>query len=247
MIRRIALQCIAMTALLTLAMSSFATGSAAGAQTELEDLERITQAALTHLRSESGEQSAQLRALPLDPRLRLKRCEEPLRAESASHNAGRIAVRVSCSGPQPWRLYVRIEARRLGTVVVATRHLGAGTLLQAGDLRREERDLSRLPMGYAVQTREVIGRRLQRALRAGEAIPTGALARELLVKNGDPVTIVSGGAGYEISMRGTALRDGRQGARISVRNSSSGRIVQGHVIDRGRVQIGGGPVLPRQN
>lgn len=216
---------------------------AAGDGTALEELERIEAAALAHARAQHGDPGTRLRALPVDRRLRLSRCEGPLAADSHAGPGSRIAVRVSCAGPQPWRVYVRVALERPGSVVVAARHLSAGSILRREDLVTAERDLSRLPRAHAQDPRQLTGRRLRRSVRRGEVIPLAGLARALLVRNGDPVSIVSGGDGYRISMRGTALRDGVLGARVSVRNASSGRIIEGRVIERGTVQAGGGPDL----
>jgi len=212
-------------------------------ETPLQDLQAIEAAASAHARREYSGRGTRLRVLPVDSRLRLERCASPLRTRSDAAAGRRIAVRVSCPGPQPWRVYVRVELQRVGEVVVAARNLNAGSILQRDDLRLEERDLTRLSMAYAEAIGDLEGRSLRRALRRGEVVPLAGLARQLLVRNGDPVSIVSGGDGYRISMRGTALRDGTLGARISVRNSSSGRIVEGRVIEQGTVQVGGGPSL----
>lgn len=214
--------------------------SAAGAVAAIQSPDSIEAAALSHANRHFGRSGTRFRAQPVDPRLQLAACETPLGTDDRGIRGARLAVRVFCESSPRWQVYVRIDAQRNQQVVVAAHPLIAGQTLQASDLRMETRDTARLRGAYATNTSQLIGRTLGRGVREGGVIPAQALERELLVRNGEPVTIVSGGSGYRVNMRGEALRDGMQGAIVSVRNSSSGRIIEGRVIARGTVQAGGG-------
>ncbi|SUX68542.1 flagellar P-ring addition protein [Citrobacter braakii] len=66
-------------------------------------------------------------------------------------------------------------------------------------------------------------------------ITRSELVQPVLVKRDQPVMIVSHTAGITASMPGVALKNGRKGDVIKIRNSSSQRIISGMVDDIGVV------------
>lgn len=63
----------------------------------------------------------------------------------------------------------------------------------------------------------------------------------VLVRRGEPVQIVGGGAGFRVVVQGRAERDGRAGERIIVRNAQSGKAVAVLVGADGRLLLSAGP------
>lgn len=175
----------------------------------------------------------------LDPRLRLRQCTAPLQASVLGGRArvGATSVAVRCEDGRPWTLYVTARVVVFGEVLVAARALRRGETLHAGDLRRERRDLSRLPYGYLSEAAEAEGKVLQRSYLAGQAVQPNHLEAPLLVKRGQQVTLHARTDSVEIRMAGEALSDGAQGERIRVRNHSSDRIVEGEVVAKGVVRV----------
>jgi flagella basal body P-ring formation protein FlgA len=57
------------------------------------------------------------------------------------------------------------------------------------------------------------------------------------IARGDRITLVSNGGGVSVSAPGEALADARRGERLSVRNLSSGKVVEGVVRDQGVVEV----------
>ena len=66
---------------------------------------------------------------PLDPRLRMPLCSQPLDAslESPAQPLGRVTVRVRCDGSAPWTIFVPATVRLFRDVVVVTPHSSART------------------------------------------------------------------------------------------------------------------------
>ncbi len=60
-----------------------------------------------------------------------------------------------------------------------------------------------------------------------------------VVKRGDPVRIVAGGAGFSISAEGVAEQDGRVGSRVRVRNARTGESLRAIVEGAGKVSMPG--------
>ena len=122
-------------------------------------------------------------------------------------------------------------------VFVAARYLSAGTVLTRADLRVEEAEISR-ERGALRADESVDGMVLRRDLAAGEALRGNLLNAPTLVRRGQRVTLTARGGPVQIRMAGTAIGEGRRGQRIRVRNSSSGRIVEGVIRSADQVEIG---------
>lgn len=208
-----------------------------------EPLENIRNRAVEFVRetADSNGMQLQIKATALDPRLKLPACSRPLTASRApgSGLVGRTAVAVECQGEHSWKLYVRLQVRAMGRVVVARQTLVRGDRIDKSDIHIVKRDLTQISANYTDDPRRVIGRMLRRSVRADEVIPLGALAARTLVHTGQKIRLISANQEVKISMTGIALSDGAEGDQIRVRNHSSGRIVEGTVIGDGIVNVGG--------
>ncbi|MBT8144760.1 MAG: flagellar basal body P-ring formation protein FlgA [Gammaproteobacteria bacterium] len=175
----------------------------------------------------------------LDPRLRLARCDGRLQGFStnAGASSGNRTVGVRCTGSQPWKLYVPVRLMRTGKVLVARHGLPRGQTLSAADVEWRDYDLNRLPYGYVSEMDAIEGQVLRRPVTAGTVLLPSFLGSRQLIRRGQQVTLVSSGAGVQISMQGKSLMDGALNQRIRVENNSSGRIVEGVVLSADRVQI----------
>ncbi|MGB7406525.1 MAG: flagellar basal body P-ring formation chaperone FlgA, partial [Pacificimonas sp.] len=148
-------------------------------------------------------------------------------------------LRVSC--PRAWQVHVRwksggaVPREATGShQVVAVRTLPRGTILDSADLKIE--DSFKTAKGMS-SIEDAVGSRLRRALSAGDIVTTAVLDVAPTVVRRDVIDIVSTGPGFTVSMAGTARQDGARGARITVRNASSGRDIKGFVDDAGKVSV----------
>src|SRR5258705_3436833 len=87
---------------------------------------------------------------PIEPRLELARCREPVRAALASvhHMQDRATIELRCQNPKPWHLYVQVRVIGTSSVVVAAHAIVVGSVLKATDVRVEQHDISELPPGF---------------------------------------------------------------------------------------------------
>jgi len=90
-----------------------------------------------------------------------------------------------------------------------------------------------------VDPAQVLERQARRALPAGRILLPGDIIAPPLIRRGDAVTLFIDQGPIHIRMPGVALADGGQGSRIAVRNTRSGRRVEGIVRDAGRVEVPG--------
>ena len=170
-------------------------------------------------------------ATPLDPRLRLAPCGVPLRAvlADAIRPAPRLSVPVQCPQAEGWTVRVQVQLQLFRPVLVTNRALLRGDGLRPADVHAEERDVTRLGYGYVDNLDQVAGRTLARALPSGSVLTPAALGGRRMVSAGDHVQVVADLDGIVVRADGVALGSGDNGARLRVRNESSGKVVDAMV------------------
>lgn len=174
---------------------------------------------------------------PLDPRLRIADCAVPLAASlpGGDRPAPRLSVLVRCPTADGWHLRVPVTLHVWRQVLVASRPLIRGDGIVAADVHAEERDVTRLPYGYIARMDQVAERSLSRPVPRGSVLTPGALGGRRMVRAGDHVQLVAELDGIAVRAEGIALGSGDSGARLRVRNGSSGRVVDAIVRSPGVV------------
>lgn len=187
----------------------------------------------------AGERDLEYSLGRLDPRLRLPACEAPLATRFAHGRpaASANAVEVRCEGERPWSLYVPVEIVRYAPVVIAARALPRGTTLTTEDLTVERRRVQRGRSGSVGDPATLAGQVTTRTLPAGQVVSLNGVRAPRLVRRGERVMLAAENAAIRIRMGGKALEDGAAGERISVRNLSSDRVVEGVVAEAGLVVV----------
>lgn len=163
---------------------------------------------------------------PLDARLRIGECATPLAVSLPGDRvAPRLSVLVRCPAADGWSVRVPVTLALWRQVLVASRPLVRGDGIVAADVHAEERDVTRLPYGYIESMDQVAERSLSRPLAAGSVLTPGALGGRQMIRAGDHVQLVAELDGIAVRADGVALGSGDAGARLRVRNGSSGRVV----------------------
>ncbi len=224
-----------------LLLSSCLTG--AWAQTSgMESHEAIRSVAADFARSRidtTGLSDIQVQAAGLDPRLKLAPCDVPLEAFSTSEirQLARTTVGVRCSGAKPWTLYVPVTIEALADVVFSRRPLLRGEALTADTLELRTMPLSRLPARHLGRPEQLAGMETTRPLQADTPITLNSVRPRQLVRQGQEVVIMAVSGGIQVRMTGVALRSGSRGDLIPIQNDSSGRTVEGEVLDKSTVRV----------
>ena len=179
----------------------------------------------------------QAHASALDPRLDLGACGVPLAASVTNETrpTPRMSVQVRCAQPDGWVVHVPVQLSVFRQVLVASRPLIRGDGVVAADVRAEERDITRLGYGYIESLDQLAGRALARPLTVGSVLTPAALGGRRMVRAGDHVQLVAQLDGIEVRADGIALGSGDSGARLRVRNGSSGRVIDAEVRGPGQV------------
>lgn len=168
----------------------------------------------------------------LDPALRLPACSVGLQAHASNSGTAEVA----CPAPG-WRLFVLLNIQRLQSIVVLSRTVASGEVLNNDNTRLEQRDITRLPAGSVGDLSLVMGRVARRTLMAGSVLAPQDLISARMIRRGDGVALVSRHDGMEVRAAGRAMSDAGKDERVNVENASSRRTVQGIVQDNGEVLV----------
>jgi len=217
------------------------TGPLPLAAAELQSHDSIRQAASAHALTNypREKKGMNVKVTRLDHRLRLGRCDEPLETFSSPGGSNKFkqTVGVRCPGTNPWSIYVPVTIELKMKIVIASRELARGTLITAGDIRLEEREVSHLHRGFFVQPGRLIGMHLEKGLHENDVVSPRQLTAPQTIKRGSQVTILGRIGALKVRMEGKALADGTIGQRIRVQNKSSKRRVEAMVVAPGIVEV----------
>lgn len=220
-----------------------ATHAAAQATAALESLERIRETAERFAREQATQPDADtaVRVGQLDPRLRLPRCAASLDAYLApgARSIGNTTVGVRCDGERPWSILVPVRISQQRDVVVLTRALNPGDTISRDALALSRRDTATLSNGYFGAIDEVEGSVTRRAFSAGTILNSRLVTPAKVVQRGEQVRIAASNPAIAVEAMGIALREGRLGERIQVRNINSARVIDATVIATGVVRVVG--------
>jgi len=204
---------------------------------EWQSPESVRAAARDYVTASAGP-GVRVEAVAVDDRLKRPKCSQPLgaTAQGALRN-GQGTVAVSCTGAQPWRLFVPVRTASDVGVLVVRRDVAAGERLAAADLAVVERPSGSLPYQYFTAVEQGVGLVVRRTLPAGTVLVPAAVDSPRIVERGALVTLVAGRGAVAVRAEGVALEAGGVNQRIRVR-SPSGRVVEGVVAASGEVHVG---------
>lgn len=176
---------------------------------------------------------------PPDPRLQMPTCASALETSVGRHNGqgGRLNVRIDCRDAAPWARNMAVNVKVYREVMVASRNLSRGALLSAADISMQEVDVSQV-RGQLIEDPQIaIGMEVRRNINTGTTLSSDMLNAPLMVRRGDTVMLTAERAGITIRQQGTAMQDGESGRQITVRNTSSNRVVQAVVTGHGEARV----------
>jgi flagellar basal body P-ring formation protein FlgA len=208
---------------------------------ETEPLADVRSAAEGLLRSELRDVSYGVHlSAQLDSRLHLLHCPSPLAAARAAgaELGAHVTVRVSCTAAgAPWAIYVPVSIESDVTVLVLRQSALRGARLTAAQVSAETRRVPGLAVGYVTEVAALDHRTLGRNLPAGTALTADAMLADLIVHQGQAVTLIAAAPGISVRAAGKVLEDGREGARVRVQNLASLKIVEGVVDASGVIEV----------
>lgn len=210
--------------------------------TEIQSLSSIRSQAEEYVKSriDLDPSDLEVRAEPLDVRLRLPKCSENTEAyiKGGQPLVSRVAVGIRCTNDaHRWAIFVPVTITRYAKVVVSGRRLPRGQPINKSDVKVERRAITHLNGRYLTQVNEVTGHLAKRSLEKGKILYPSLLKRQNLVKRGQNVIILAENPIIQVRSKGVALANGRAGEKIRVRNTSTKKIVEGTITSEGYVKI----------
>ncbi|UUM31259.1 flagellar basal body P-ring formation chaperone FlgA [Vibrio japonicus] len=212
---------------------SFSASAATGSQ--IANIQRAAEAYIAATIESPAGGSLETTAANIDQRIFATDCPSGLESSSSSTNpnASNITVLVECTEDN-WRVYVPVRITRTGPQVTLTTNLSRGQIISAHDVTVSMVDLQRFRRQGFSSIEAVIGAKVKKNLRTGDAIEANDIC---IVCRSESVTIKAVKSGMTITTKGVALTDGTHGEQIRVKNSKSNRIIEGRVTGISEVTV----------
>lgn len=150
---------------------------------------------------------------------------------------GRNSIQVSCQNKTSWSLMLNADIEVWRDVVVLRDHISRGNKISNHALTLQQRNLAKLQRGYFTDIKQVLGNISKRSLKAGTAITPNMINLPIIVQRGQAINLRVEHPGLAVDMKGIALKKGRKGDTIKVKNSSSNRILYGTIVHGDLVRI----------
>lgn len=174
---------------------------------------------------------------PLDPRMQVTPCDAP---EISVRSSASTSYVLRCKSPEAWQYVLRLDGDtraaspeprqpgQFGTIVVPKAMIPTGTILKADMLDERPATGASPPQAFR-SVADAVGMRTAANVQPGLPLTMRHVVKAPTVVKGETVTVLAGGAGFQIAMPGRAEQDGYEGDVITVRNVASGKTVTGRL------------------
>lgn len=223
--------------ILALAFVFFTTAQAEQGSQSHESIGEAVKAYIAQNINLPGEYEVSL--VPLDSRLNLPQCAEPLEAFTinALIKAGRTTIGVRCNGEKKWSIFTSAIIKTYQMVAVLSQPIQRGEIITRQHLAIEKREVSNLREDFVTRIEQAEHKQVTRQLNTGTILSLSSLVEPKLIKRGDKVVISTTKSDFSIRMSGVAMMDGAKGQLIQVKNQNSGRIISATVVEPGLVSV----------
>lgn len=122
---------------------------------------------------------------------------------------------------------------------LAARYIKFAEIIQADDITTKKTPLASIKNGYATEEAEVVGMQAKKYIAVGKMFKLNEMSSPPVIKNNDPVNIIYSSGSISLKTVGISMGVGAVGDMIKVKNSSSGAVLLGQIINKNTVQVGG--------
>lgn len=169
-----------------------------------------------------------------------KACTTPLQASSPAGNKmelSRLRYDIRCEDGNGWEVAVTVKPDIYLPVLVAKNTIERGEKITANDIEMKKRNISNARNGFISNPDEAVGMTVKRRIRPMQPIMPSQIDQPILVNRGQRVIMIASQDGIEARTTGEAMKDGRKGDMIKVRNIQSKKIVTAVVDGMGVVRM----------
>ncbi|MBI3304556.1 MAG: flagellar basal body P-ring formation protein FlgA [Deltaproteobacteria bacterium] len=149
----------------------------------------------------------------------------------------RFLLAVEVEGQERARVWVEVEVRVFGEVVVTSRPLAHYETITPEAVRLERRNLSALPTRAFTAIEELVGKQAAHAIEVNQILTPSMVELPRVVRRGSAITLVYESSGLRVEAPGRAAEAGKVGDTIRVENPSSGKMLEGQIVDARTVRV----------
>ncbi|OUQ99708.1 flagella basal body P-ring formation protein FlgA [Pluralibacter gergoviae] len=149
----------------------------------------------------------------------------------------RLRLDVRCEEGRGWNTVVTVKPDISVSVVTARRSIERGETLSADNITVEKVNIAATRGSAVLHADDIIGLTVKRRIRPQQPVTLSLLDLPLLVNRGQRVTMIAEQDGVQAQTVGEAMKKGRKGDVIKVKNERSGRVVSAVVADAGVVKM----------
>ena len=149
----------------------------------------------------------------------------------------RFLMSIQVNGQEEARSWIDSDVRVFEEVVIASQPLARYDPLTSENVRLERRNLGELPSQPLTSLEELEGKQMTRPVEVNQVVTVAMVDLPRVVRRGSVVTLVYESAGLHVELPGRAAEAGRIGDRIRVENPSSGRVIEGRILDDRTVKV----------
>lgn len=171
---------------------------------------------------------------------RFARCPRPLSVAmpvSDRPDLSRLRYDIRCEGANGWEINVTVKPDIYLPILVAKSTLERGKLLAASDVEMKKKNITGLRDGIIINPDDAIGLTVKKRIRDMQPISPSLLDQPVMVERGQRVVMLAEQDGVQAKMIGEAMKKGRKGDVIKVKNLSSQRTVSAVVEGQGVVHM----------
>ncbi|WP_439595624.1 flagellar basal body P-ring formation chaperone FlgA [Falsiroseomonas sp.] len=203
--------------------------------------EEVLEALRIALRPQGVEEEAELELQAFNPPLIPPAAFPQITVEQAVFDPATqrfgASLAVLADGMATQRL--RLAGRAVTTLpmLVATRRMAVGEVVQAEDVRLQRVPAAQLRPGAANSPEQAVGQALRRPAAPGQPLMMVNLSQPLVVERGSTVTMQYDIPGLAVTAQGRAMEGAARGALLPVMNLGSRIVVEARAIGPGRVRV----------
>ncbi len=123
-------------------------------------------------------------------------------------------------------------------VPVAARSIKPGEIIDFADIKFIKSNLEQLKKNIFTSESDLVGKQAKKYIQLGAAFTIRDISKPVVIKVNDPVNIIYNSGLISLRISGIALNSGAVGDVIKVKNSTSGIVLLGAIVNKNTIQIG---------
>lgn len=209
--------------------------AASAAPQQNHDAIRETALAYAQAQTRTMPGKVSIRLANLDRRTQLAACDS-LEAfmPSGAKLVGNTSIGVRCGQKPGWSVFLQATIKVTADMLVANRPLAQGWVLGPNDFGVQSGELGQ--PGILTEPAQAVGRTLKFAIGAGQVLRLDMLRPDLIIRQGQTVSLQLRASGFSIGSSGQAMNDAAEGQAVRVK-VASGQLVSAIATKDGHAEI----------